>query len=105
MDVTGAVIPHRLEIEILENVERLQHHRTLHPGRELVDVDPRVAGVHRLLDLYLPVGEIPGGEQTSELAHGTHQVVCDVTPVEALVGGVDGGLATLAGGEGPAFRR
>ena len=58
VDVARAVVAHGLEVHVLQNVEGLQQHGTLHPARELVDLDPLVVGHHRFLGVDLPVREI-----------------------------------------------
>jgi len=52
-----------------------------------------------VLDLDLPRREILGGEEAAHLAHRAHQLLGDVAPVEAVVGGVDRRLPVGAGGE------
>ena len=100
VDVAGRVVPHRLEVGVLEDVERLQHRRPLRPDRELVDVDALVRGPDRLLELHLPAGQVLRGDEPALLLRAADELPGDVAAVEAVVGGVDRLLAALARGEG-----
>ena len=51
MDVLGGVHAERLEIDALEDVERLQQHRALIPRSSLVDVETMKVRRRRLFDL------------------------------------------------------
>ena len=97
MKVAGAVVAHALEVEILQKIERLQHHRSLRPTRELVYRDPLVAGGYRFLDLYLPAGEIGDGVQSALFARAATEFLGDVAFIKTLISGVDRLLAVLAG--------
>ena len=104
VNVVGAVVTHRLEVEAFQDVQGLQHGRTLHPGGEFVHVDALVAGADRRFDVHLPVGQIGCGEQPAVLAVGAHDFRGDVAAVKALVGRVDGLFARAARGQGLRFR-
>ena len=99
VDVAGAVVPHRLQVEVLEDVEGLQHHGALHPRGELVDLDSFVRGHHGLFDVDLPVGEVVGRDQRAFLPGSPHEFPRDVTLVEPVVRRIDRVLAVLAVGE------
>ncbi len=95
VDVARGVVAHGLEIDVLQDVERLQHGRSLRPDVELVDVDSLVGGADRLLDAHLPARQVLLGDQAALLAHAAHELVGDVAAVEAVVGGHDRFLAGL----------
>ena len=99
VDVARGVVAHGLEIDVLQDVERLQHGRPLRPGVELVDVDPLVCRADRLLEAHLPARQVFLGDQPALLAHAAHQLVRDVAFVEAVVGGHDRVLAALLGAQ------
>ena len=93
VDVARGVVAHRLQVHRLQDVQRLQHHRALHPGVQLVDVDVLVARLHRLLDVDLPRREVLHRDEPALLARAAHELLRDVALVEAVVGGVERGLA------------
>ena len=93
MQVARAVVAHRIDIDSLEHVERLQHHRALLPLRQLEDLDAFVVRRERFLDLDLPAGQIVHGEEAALLARAAHDLLRDVALVEAFVHGLDGVLA------------
>ncbi len=99
VDVARAVVAHRLQVEVLEQVERLQQRRSLRPGVELVDLDASIAGVQRLLDQRLPLREVGFGDEAALFLHAADEFARDVALVEAVVRGLDRVLARLAGGE------
>ena len=103
VDVARTVVAHRLQIEVLEDVEDLVHDRPLGPLLQLVDLDAFVRRHHRLFDVDLPVGEVLGGDAGPLLAGSAHVLLRDISAVEAVVGGHDRFLATLSGGERVGF--
>ena len=65
MQVRRAVVPHLLQIEPLEDVQRFEHHEALRVGRTLVDVDAAVVDAdRRVLDRPIS-GEIRLGDDSS----------------------------------------
>lgn len=96
MDITCAVISHGPQVEVLEDVECLQHDRPLLPRCQLVDLDPLVVGVYGLFDLHLPVGQIGFREQPALFAGPTYQLLGNVTFIEAVIRSIDRRLAILA---------
>jgi hypothetical protein len=100
VQVARGVVAHRLEVEVLEDIERLQHHRALHPGVELVDLDTAVGGAAGRLDLDLPAREVLAGDEPARGLHRPGELGGDVAAVEAFVGGHDGLLACGAALEG-----
>jgi hypothetical protein len=96
LDVVGAVVTHRLQVEVLEDVERLEHRRTLGPVVELVDVDAAVSRVPRLLELHAPVREVILRDLPALLLCAAHELCADVAAVEAVVRGLERFLARLA---------
>jgi hypothetical protein len=98
VDVVRAVVAHRAQIEVLEDVERLQQHGPLRPGVELVDVDAAVAGGERLLYPGLPLREVLGRDEAALLAEAAHELGRDVAAVEALMRCRDRLLARFARG-------
>ncbi len=99
MDVLRAVVAHRLEVEVLQDVERLEQRRSLHPAVQLVDVDAAVVGVRGLLEFDAPAREVLLRDQAALLLQPAHEFLADVAAVEALVRGHDRFLARAARGE------
>ena len=89
MDVLGGVVAHRLDIEVLKNIQSLKEHRTLHPVRELVHFDALVGGHYRFFDVHLPVGEIVQRVESTLFLRAANELLSDVSSVETIVGGVD----------------
>ncbi len=58
VQVVGAVALHRLQVELLEDVERLEQHRALAAERLLVDVVAAVVRRRRLFDPREELGEV-----------------------------------------------
>ncbi len=104
MDVARAVVAHPLQVEVLEDVERLQHCRALGPAVELVDIDAAVARAARLLEPDAPVREIFLRDLGALLARAAHEFRGDVAAVEAVIGRLQGLLARLAGLQRRRFR-
>ena len=103
VDIANCVVPHVRDVEVFENIERLEHHRALGPRRQFVDVDTSIVCRHRLLDVNLPLIEIAHRDQATLFLGGTDEFLGDVAAIEAVVGGINGGLAVLAGRERRAF--
>ena len=99
MHVARTVVPHAAQIEVLENVERLQHHGALHPGIELVDIDTAIGRASRLLDANAPIRQIVARDQTALLLHRSRELGPKSTLVEQVIGGVDRCLAGCTVGE------
>ena len=68
VDIAGAVVAHALEIQLLKQIERLQQHRSLHPGGQFVDLDSFVVSVHGFFDMHLPVSEVGFGVKPAEFS-------------------------------------
>ena len=96
VDVAGRVVAHRLEVGVLQDVQRLEHDRPLYPGGQLVHVDAAVVRADRLLDVDLPLVEIGHRDETVQFSRAAHELLGDVAAVEAVVGGAQGLLAGLA---------
>ena len=99
VDVAGAVVAHRLQIEVLEDIERLQHHGSLRPWLELVHVDAAILCHYGRFCFDLPVGEIRKRDEPTLLLQAANELLGDVTAIEPLVGGHDGVVAVLAAAE------
>ncbi len=99
VDVAGAVVAEGLDVELLEDVQRLEHDRALHPVRQLVDLDPLVVGADRLLDVDLPAVQILHRDQPALLPGAAHELLGDVAAIEAVVRRVDRFFAGLAGSQ------
>ena len=97
VDVAPAVVAHALQVEVLEDVERLQHRRALGPAVELVHVDAAIRRVPRLLELDAPVREVVLRDLAALFLRAAHELVGDVAAVEAVVGRLQRFLARLAG--------
>ena len=91
--VVGAVVPHRRQVEGLEDVERLQQHRALAREAVLVDGVAAVGRRRRLLDAGEVLGEVAGVERRLVLLQERHHLLGDVALVEAIAGGGDAGRA------------
>ena len=89
VDVLGAVVPHRLEVRVLQNVERLQKRRALRPLLQLENVHAAVVHGERLLDHDLPAREVLKRDEPALLLGGAHELPRNVALVEAVVGGID----------------
>ena len=96
MKEARGVVAHRLQVEVLKQVERLQHDRALSPARQLVNLDALVGRRHRLLHLHLPVRQVRECVQPALLARAATIFLRDVALIKPVVGGVDGLLAVLA---------
>ena len=95
MDVAAAVIAHPLQVGVLENVQRLQHHRTLLPDGKLEDLHAAIRRGVGLLNTHAPVREVFHCEESALLANAAHDLLRDVTGVEARVGRHDRFLSRL----------
>ncbi len=98
VEVIGAVVPHRLEIEGLEDVQGLQQNRSLASEGVLVDVVAAIVDDRRLLDLrveFRKVGELE--RRLVRLEEGDH-LLRDVALVEAIARRPDARGPTLARG-------
>ena len=104
VDVPGRVVAHSPQIGVLQDVQCLEHDGSLHPGRQLVDVDAAVVRAHRFLDVDLPAVEVGHRHEPAQFLRPTDELFGDVAAVEAVVGGGQGLLARLALLEGGGFR-
>jgi len=103
VQIARRVVAHARQIELLENVERLQHHGPLHPGVEFVNVDPAVVRVTRLFDLHLPTCEIFFGDESAFGLDRRGEFCGDVATIKTLVSRHDGLLSGCAAGERTPF--
>ena len=76
-------------IHRFEKIQGLEHDGSLGPVVELVNLDSFIRGLGRLLDVHLPVGEIRHREETTLLLHAAHDLLCDVSFIEAIIGRID----------------
>ena len=97
VDVVGAVVAHRLQVELLEDVQRLQQHRALAVEAVLVDGVAAVLGGRRLLDAGVELGEVVELERGAVLLQEGDHLLGDVALVEAVAGGGDALLAAQMG--------
>ena len=74
VDVGGRVVAHRLEVRLLQEVERLEHRRALLPEGKLVDGDPLVRGADRLLDPHPPARQVLHRDEAAFLPRPAHQL-------------------------------
>ena len=95
MDVRSAVTLHRLEVELLEDVERLEQHRTLAAERLFVGVVAAIRRYRRLLDPGEVVGEVVELPRRLMLFQKRDHLACDVAFVETVAGGGDASAAPL----------
>ena len=72
VDVAGAVIAHAFEVEVLKDVQGLEHGGPLCPVCELVNFDSFVGGLDRLLNPHLPVGQVFRSEEAALFSHTAH---------------------------------
>ena len=96
VEVVGAVVLHRLQIELLEDVERLEQHRTLAAERLLVDVVAAIGRRRRLFDLGEELGEVVELERRLVLLQERDHLARDVAFVEAIARRDDARRAALA---------
>ena len=99
MDVAGAVIAHRFEVEVLEDVKRLKQRRALGPVGKLVYVDAAVSSLYGLLDMNLPFGQVCHGDQSALLYRAASDFASYVASVKTIVRCVDSVLSVFAGSE------
>jgi hypothetical protein len=104
VNVACAVVPHAAQVDVLEQVQRLQHHGTLNPVIQLVDVDSLVSRDGGIFDMDLPAIEILHRDQPAGGLRLGDDLLRDVAAIEALVGGKDRLLAILAGFQRGALR-
>ncbi len=104
MDVARRIVFHRLQIRVLQNVERLEQCGSLLPERELIDGDSLVGRADRLLDADLPVGQVLHRNEPAFLLRGPDQLLRDVAFVEAVVRGIDRFLSRLSPGKSLTLR-
>ncbi len=96
MHVVGAIVAHRLKIEGLEDIQRLQQHRPLAVERLLVNGVAAVIRHRRLFDARVELGEIRQVEAgTVFLEIGDH-LPGDIACVETIARGDDGRFPALA---------
>jgi len=96
VQVTRRVVAHRPQIEVFEDVEGLQHRRTLRPGVELVDVDTAVTDMPRFFDFDAPIGEIVARDEATLCLHRRREFGGDVAAIKTIVGRHDRLLARRA---------
>ena len=101
MNVARAVVAHRDQVQILQQIERLQHDRPLCPAVQFVHFDAFVGRHQWLLELHLPVGEVGYRVQPAQLTRPATVLLGDVACVKTRVSRIDGLLPVLAGVERP----
>ena len=67
VQVVGRVVPHRLQIEVLEDVQRLQQRRALAVEAVLVDGEAAIGHRGRRLDAREELGEVARVERRAVL--------------------------------------
>ncbi len=87
------------KIKRFKQVQRLQQHRSLGPGGELVDVNPLVVGGDRFFDMNLPPVQVFQRDQSAVLGRAADDFRGDITPVEALVGSKNGLMPRFSGSQ------
>ena len=97
VDVLRRVVPHRPEVETLQDIQRLVQHRALCPGRLAVDVVAVEAGGDGLLVLGVIAGEVFHTEDAAHALCALDDVARDVAAVEGVPRGAYA-LAPVAGG-------
>ena len=89
VEVVGAVVAHRLQVELLQDVERLQQHRALAVEPVLVDGVVAVVSAGGRLDPRVELGEVVELEGRAVLLQEGDHLLGDVALVEAIPGGGD----------------
>ena len=88
---------HALEIEALQDCDRLEQDRSLSPESRLEDFERAVPGLERaprgLLHPALVACEVGLRHETACLANGLGDPLGDIAPIETVPRGIDGGLA------------
>ena len=100
VEIVGARVAHRAEIELLQDVERLQQHGTLAAEPVLVDGVASIGRAGRLLDPREILREIALVERRVVLSKKRHHLARDVALVEPVARRDDAGGASA----GPARR-
>ena len=99
MDVFGRVVAHPLEIESLEDRERLEENRPLAPKPGFEDLKSPVTRpkreASRLLDPAPILREILRRQKPARVLNGAHDPLADIALVETVARGVDRRPAAL----------
>ena len=103
MDIPRRIVPHALQIKILQDVQRLQHHRSLRPLLQLENVNPLICRHQRLLDQYLPAGQVLHGDEPALLPATAGEFQGDVTGVKTVIRHVDRFFSRFAAFQGLPF--
>ena len=101
MDITGRVIAHlsqrhgralatSLCLIGLQDIERLQHGRSLRPVSQFEDLDPAISGLHWLFNLHAPIRQIFASMQAPLLFRATDKFIRNVSAIKTFVGGQNG---------------
>ena len=93
MQVIGARITHRVQIELLQNVECLQQHRALAAETLLVNRVASIGRARRLLNSREVLGKVGFVERRVVLAQERDHLARDVALVETIARRVDAGDA------------
>src|SRR5436309_13992356 len=97
VDVLRRVVAHPLEIEALQDGERLEQDRALTPEARLEDLERAVPGLEgpprRRLDAALVAGEIGLRQQAARLLYGPGAAPAAIDRLEAVPSGYDRRLA------------
>ena len=101
VDVLRAIALHRLEIEVLQDVQRFQQHRTLASKGMFIDLIPAIIRCRRLLDFREKFRKIIQLEWRLMLLQERHHVASNIAFIEAIASGDDSGCAAF--GCGSAF--
>ena len=96
VEVVGARMAHRVEIELLQDIERLQQHGTLTAEPVLVDGVAAIGRPRRLLDPSEVLGEVAFVERRVVLAQERDHLAGDVPFVKAITRRDDAGGASAS---------
>src|SRR5438445_12796424 len=88
VDVSGRVVAHALEIEALQDCDRLEQDRSLSPESRLEDFERAVPGLERapsgLLHPALVACEVGLRHETARLGNGLGDALCDIATIETV---------------------
>src|SRR3989441_2065540 len=97
VDVPGRVVAHALEIEALQDCDRLEQDRSLSPETRLEDFERAVPGLERapsgLLHPALVACEVGLRHETARLANGLGDALGDIATIETVPPGINCGFA------------
>src|SRR5439155_2425809 len=89
VDVAGAVVAHRLEIEAYEDVQRLQQGGSLRPLAQLVDLDDAILCHYWLFYFAARVGQVRQRDEPTFFLQPAHKLLRDIATIESIVRGHD----------------